>query len=175
MINAIIVIVIAIFLFILLWKLMKNVLKALIIVTVLLLIFSGIIFVRDFMILRNLSSEDTLIVLEKENEPVLGIKDKEIIRDDFKRPYVALNLDEVDNADEILNLLESDETKLQGIELVKEISLNNLMANLDKGIISFRPEPYFMSVLKGTFKDRVKEDANLVGDAIRSNIRNLTN
>ena len=177
MIKAIIVVIIAIFLFLLLWKLMKNVIKALIIVTVLLLIFSGIIFVRDFMILRNISSEDTLIVLEKENEIVLGIKNNEIIRDDFKTPYVILNLDKVNEGDEILNLVESDDnaSKLEGIKLVREISFNNLMANLDKGIITFRPEPYFMSVLKGTFRDRIKEDANLVGDAIRTNIRNLTN
>ncbi|MFT4304953.1 MAG: hypothetical protein ACMXX8_02590 [Candidatus Woesearchaeota archaeon] len=173
MIKEIIVIIVAIFLFLLLWKLMKNVIKALIIVAILLLIFSGIIFVRDIMILRSISSDDTLIVLQNDNEYLLGIKNGDIIEDDFKTPYIVLNLDKLENSDEILALIQSDEE--EAINLIKNIALNNIMSNLDEEIIYLKPEPYFMSILKGTFKDRIKEDASLVGGAIRSNIRNLTN
>ena len=180
MLNAIIVIIVAIFLFLLLWKLMKNVVKALVIVAVLLLLFSGIIFVRDYMILRDLSSSDTLIVLERDEEPVIGIKDDEVIREDFSTPYIAVDMDKLDldySSDELVEMLNSDSdlTRAEGVKLLKDSVTDNLMSYLDKEIIKFKPEPYFMSLLKGTFTDRVKDDANLVGDAIRSNIRNLTN
>jgi hypothetical protein len=182
MLKTIIIIIIALFLLMLFWKLMKNFIKALIIVTLLLILFSGIIFIRDYNLIRSVTSSNRLVVLEDDLNPIIGIQNKQTTIN-FKTPYIAMDIKKIDfkyTGDELVVMLtSSDQDKIdEAIDVINSALKENLMFYLDKKVISIRPEPYFMSMLKGTFRDRIKDDINLVGSAIKTKVsdtRNNTN
>lgn len=177
MINSIIVIVIALVLFLLLWKLLKNFVKAIIIVVILLLLFSGVIFVRDYTIIKSVTSSDRLVVLENSTDQIIGFKGDEIIYEDFKTPHIAIDIDKFNfefTGNSLVQMLQSNESSEVAIKTINQALSENLMTYLDQSTIKIRPEPYFMAILKGTFRERIRSDVGLVGDAIKTNVRDLT-
>jgi energy-coupling factor transporter transmembrane protein EcfT len=180
MLKLIIIIVVALFLFMLFWKLMKNVVKALVVVVILLLLFGGILFIRDYSIIKSVTSSDRLIVLEENDVPIIGIKNQNIIKANFKTPYISMEISKIDfeySGEELVLMLQSEDEdlNLEAIKVLNDALSNDFLSYIDKNIINIKPEPYFMALLKGSFKEKLKSDINLVGSAIKSKASNYVN
>jgi energy-coupling factor transporter transmembrane protein EcfT len=179
MIKTVIIIIVAFLLLMLFWKLMKNFIKALVIVVLLVLFFAGVMFVRDYNIMKSVTSSDRLVVLEDDSVPLIGIKNNQITND-YKTPYIEMDINKIDfeySGIELLGMLQSEEDDeiKEAIDVINDELSKNFMSNLDKKIIKIKPEPYFMAMLKGNFRDKLKEDISLVGSAIKSNVTKIKN